>query len=667
MLAGVVAFTGGVAAVVAPRTTKGPVLTVTPDTGLAGGDTVSVTGSGLAPHVYGAIVECNAAPNEPTISVPASPSVPGSSSLTLPVGCIPPYQGPYQEVYQKAQNTLLDGQLPATELALATGTIGPPASGTDSSGGSASADAAGYPCPPTPAQQAAGVTCVIAFMEFANPPAANGDAAAGILFEGESAPSTTTTSSTTSPSSTTTTTAPTSCTPSVGSVTTNGATLSVDPATCLSANMVLALSGSGFHDNSTGGILECNAAPGEPTISVFGNNVPVGCTNPSKDLVTTGSTGTVSGDFTVVTGTIGPPGTGTDSSGGSASADAASYPCPPTAAQLAAGVTCVIVYGDLNGDKVIVPISFASQSTTTTTTSTTTTSTTSPSSTTTSTTSPSSTTTSSTSSTTSPSSTTTTTAPTSCTPSVGSVTTNGATLSVDPATCLSANMVLAVSGSGFHDNSTGGILECNAAPGEPTISVFGNNVPVGCTNPSKDLVTTGSTGTVSGDFTVVTGTIGPPGTGTDSSGGSASADAASYPCPPTAAQLAAGVTCVIVYGDLNGDKVIVPISFASVSTTPTGVTTTTTSPATSTTASSSTLISTSASSSTPTTSRPSSLSPASAPSPGGALAFTGIGPGLWWLALLGLALVELGYLVWLIDRPPRWLRKALAACGARQE
>jgi len=44
-----------------------------------------------------------------------------------------------------------------------TGTTGPPATGTDSSGGNAASDAAKYPCPPTTAQQAAGDSCVVAF------------------------------------------------------------------------------------------------------------------------------------------------------------------------------------------------------------------------------------------------------------------------------------------------------------------------------------------------------------------------------------------------------------------------------------------------------------------------------------------------------------------------
>ena len=61
---------------------------------------------------------------------------------------------------------------------------------------------------------------------------------------------------------------------------------------------------------------------------------------------------------------------------------------------------------------------------------------------------------------------------------------------------------------------------------------------------------------------MTTGTVGPPTTGTDSSGGNAATDAAKYPCPPTPAQQAAGASCFIAFGDLAGDQATTPISFA---------------------------------------------------------------------------------------------------------
>jgi hypothetical protein len=64
----------------------------------------------------------------------------------------------------------------------------------------------------------------------------------------------------------------------------------------------------------------------------------------------------------VLDGIIGPPVTGTDSSGGNATADAALYPCPPTAAQQALGLSCGLVLGDEAGDDVEVPLVFESES-----------------------------------------------------------------------------------------------------------------------------------------------------------------------------------------------------------------------------------------------------------------------------------------------------------------
>ena len=63
-------------------------------------------------------------------------------------------------------------------------------------------------------------------------------------------------------------------------------------------------------------------------------------------------------------------------------------------------------------------------------------------------------------------------------------------------------------------------------------------------------------------FTVTTGTVGPPGTGTDSTGGDAATDAAKYPCPPTTAQQAAGDSCLITFGDPSGNIGTQNISFA---------------------------------------------------------------------------------------------------------
>ncbi len=128
--------------------------------------------------------------------------------------------------------------------------------------------------------------------------------------------------------------------------------------------------------------------------------------------------------------------------------------------------------------------------------------------------------------------------------------------------------VVSVSGSGFAASSAGAILECNNDPNQPTVSLEGHATPVSCgPNPlapgATNLAPTNSSGGFGPvSFTVTTGTVGPPATGTDSSGGNAATDAASYPCPPTPAQQAAGYSCVVAFGDATGNEGIQPISFA---------------------------------------------------------------------------------------------------------
>ena len=137
---------------------------------------------------------------------------------------------------------------------------------------------------------------------------------------------------------------------------------------------------------------------------------------------------------------------------------------------------------------------------------------------------------------------------------------------------------------------------------------------------------------------MVVGTTGPPTTGTDSAGKPGSTDAAAYPCPPTPAQTAD--TCVIAVGDIGGDKVVVPIAFN-----PGGVGT---SPPTSPGVKSST-------SPKPITKASSAATKTSS----GSLAFTGPGPGLWWVGLIGVVLMMAGGLMLLVVDEPRRLRRAV--------
>jgi hypothetical protein len=239
--------------------------------------------------------------------------------------------------------------------------------------------------------------------------------------------------------------------------------------------------------------------------------------------------------------------------------------------------------------------------------------------------------------------------------------------------------VITVTGTGFDDSSVGGMLECNNAPGQPTVSVEGQNIPVSCTNPLSEIVSTSSTGTVPAtQFTIATGTTGPPcgsscpGSDTPADlpanqstnvklaadvasdpAGVPATDAASYPCPPTAAQVAAGDSCEIVYGDLAGKQAAVDISFVPAPT----VSPPASSSSSSSGGSSSTGTGTAGSSSAGT-----SPSSSSSPSSSGTLAFTGAGPGLWALAIGGFILIALGFVILSIYYRPRELF-ALAGRG----
>lgn len=149
-----------------------------------------------------------------------------------------------------------------------------------------------------------------------------------------------------------------------------------------------------------------------------------------------------------------------------------------------------------------------------------------------------------------------------CEPHPAKASSGATTMTVTPGTCLRNGTTVTITGSGFAPNSPGGLAECSGASGQPTISVAGSQVPVSCTNPLAQPVSTASTGALATTFTIATGVVGPPAQGADSTGGQASASARSYPCPPTSAQAAAGATCTISFGNAAGDQVSVPIEFA---------------------------------------------------------------------------------------------------------
>ena len=138
-----------------------------------------------------------------------------------------------------------------------------------------------------------------------------------------------------------------------------------------------------------------------------------------------------------------------------------------------------------------------------------------------------------------------------------------ATMTVTPGTCLKNGQVVKVTGTGFAAGSYGGLAECSSSNSQPTVPLAGNKVPVSCSDPLSRTATTSASGKLNATFVVKTGVIGPPAKATDSAGHSAAVDARSYPCPPTAKQKAAGLTCGISFGDAAGNQVTVPISFAA--------------------------------------------------------------------------------------------------------
>jgi hypothetical protein len=145
-----------------------------------------------------------------------------------------------------------------------------------------------------------------------------------------------------------------------------------------------------------------------------------------------------------------------------------------------------------------------------------------------------------------------------------------------PNTELGGGKKVAVTGTGLAPNAKGYVLECNEAPGEPTVHIgppFDESLPIGCSAPSLRRITaTTSNGTLATIIVVHEGRkLGPPcgvfpviaGCGrADSAGKRPHGDAQNYPCPPSPVQQVAGVKCALVFVDTGHDVVSAPITFA---------------------------------------------------------------------------------------------------------
>jgi hypothetical protein len=375
-------------------------------------------------------------------------------------------------------------------------------------------------------------------------------------------------------------------------------TITLNPATVAKSGIIgIQISGSGFPANATGAAFICPIVKGEPTVTVGAFGMwPVGCGE--FDVFSKGS-GHLK--FTVVSVVAGSviatwPSTYIDSAKRAADIDAANFPVPPYKDE-GGSVSVYVTFGSA-ATEASAPLTFDFQT---------------------------------------PGGTTTTTSTTPCNAksTTAKATKGKGTATVDPATCLLNDSLVKVTAAGITPNTLGSILECNSATGQPTVSFAGEAIPVSCSSVTAFLFTSTASGGTTANFTVHAGVVGPPTSGTDSAGHSGATDAANYPCPPTAAQASAGVTCVIAVGDDAkpvGDEIPVPISFNTgklvipPTTVPTTATTTKTGVTTATTSSS-----TSASS--------------------GSLAFTGTGPGVWWLGIIGIMLMILGGLMLLLAGP----------------
>jgi hypothetical protein len=140
-------------------------LVASPHGGIKQGEVVTVTGTGLAASSYGYVIECNDTPGEPTVLVRPP------FDQRIPVGCSPPN-------LKYIVSTSSTGSLSTTIKVHVSRNLGPPCSiesvfgpcggVPDSAGFRPRADAQNYPCPPSPAQQAAGVGCSLVFYDTAH-------------------------------------------------------------------------------------------------------------------------------------------------------------------------------------------------------------------------------------------------------------------------------------------------------------------------------------------------------------------------------------------------------------------------------------------------------------------------------------------------------------------
>jgi hypothetical protein len=149
----------------ATASSDGMTMTVNPGTCLIGGAVVALSGSGFDPSSVGFALECNDDPSQPSVTM----NVLGDNE-TLPVSCSA------LAISHAVATTSAGNIASGATFAVIAGTTGPPCGApgdlvttcpVDSNGNGAAADAARYPCPPTPTQQAQGISCSLGFSDSA--------------------------------------------------------------------------------------------------------------------------------------------------------------------------------------------------------------------------------------------------------------------------------------------------------------------------------------------------------------------------------------------------------------------------------------------------------------------------------------------------------------------
>lgn len=323
---------------------------------------------------------------------------------------------------------------------------------------------------------------------------------------------------------------------SSSSAATPRSTVAVMRSRVVSGGRAVVIAGSGLPPGRTGEVAECSSAAPQPTVVTHGIPMPVSCTRPRR--VRVGGDGALSSvRFRVVDGVVGPPSSGIDSWGNPAGTDAQKYPCPPSAPQASAGASCYfqLRWGAGVGDEMVEPLTFAVAGSHPTEPAT-------------------------------GSSDTTPVAPhVAGASAVAHHVAAAMAMAVTPSTDLTGGQTVVVTATGLPHSGVGEIRECNNAFFEPIMWVGGVRTPVSCSDPKSQRWVFTAQGILHTTFTIVTGTVGPPRAGHDNLGDSADVDAARYPCPPTAAEVAEGFHCYLEleWGAGITHRVVVPITFAS--------------------------------------------------------------------------------------------------------